>query len=95
VSAGDADPRQVRFDHAPDPPAVGDDAGAHAHRVERAAVALCLSVHRHHTHRRGERVVVALEPAPLGAALRFVFAAALVPNPPTICTGLASSLVAR
>jgi hypothetical protein len=45
-------------------PAVVDDAGAHAHRIERIAVALRLPVHRpHHAHRPRERVVVALGPA--------------------------------
>jgi hypothetical protein len=38
-------------------------AGAHAHRIERGAVALGLPVHRpHHPHCPRERVVVALEP---------------------------------
>lgn len=45
-------------------PAVGDDAGSHAHRIERVAVANGLPVHRpHHAHRPRERVVVALGPA--------------------------------
>jgi hypothetical protein len=55
-------------------PAIGDDASAHAHRIERVAVALRLPVHRpHHAHRSGERVVVALGPT---------YAAVLVPPDP-------------
>jgi len=44
-------------------PAIGDDAGAHAHRVERVAAADRLPIHRpHHAHRPCARVVLALEP---------------------------------